>query len=83
MKVEFSNLSKKFLKNCQGDDSGRIIEKIERLSVNPFLSESIKIGGGKDLFRVRVGKYRIIYKVYSSEKYILVTEIGKRGNIYK
>lgn len=83
MNVEFSNLSKKFLKECQKDDFARIIGKIEKLFTNPFLSESIKIGGGKNIFRIRVGKYRILYKVYPDEKYLLITEIGKRGNIYK
>lgn len=83
MKVEFSNLSKKFLKKCQREDFARIIEKIERLSINPFLSESIKIGGNGNIFRIRVGKYKILYKICDDEKCLLITEIGKRGNIYK
>jgi len=50
MKVEFSNISKKFLKKCQQEDAKRIIQKIELLSSNPFIPESIKLSGSKDLF---------------------------------
>ena len=81
MKVEFSNISKKFLKKCQQEDAKRIIQKIELLSSNPFIPESIKLSGSKDLFQIRVGKYRIIYKIKNEN--LLITEIGKRGNVYK
>ena len=83
MKIEFSNLSKKFLKKCQKEDAGRIINKIEGLVKKPFPSESIKLHSKDNLFRIRVGKYRIIYKVKYKEKILLITEIGKRGKIYK
>ena len=81
MKVEFSNISKKFLKKCQQTDAKRIINKIELLSSNPFISKSVKLSGSKDLFRIRVGKYRIIYEIKRNN--LLITEIGKRGKIYK
>jgi len=81
MRIEFSNISKKFLKKCRQEDTDRIIQKIELLSSNPFIAESIKLSGSKDLFRIRVGKYRIIYEI--KENKLLITEIGKRGNVYK
>jgi len=81
MKVEFSNISKKFLKKCQKEDSKRIFEKIENLIINPLPSESIKLGGKENSFRIRVGKYRIIYRILKET--ILITEIGRRQNIYK
>jgi mRNA interferase RelE/StbE len=81
MKIEFSNLSHRFLKKCDKQDAKRILEKITLLLKEPYLLESIKLSGSENCFRIRVGKYRIIYKIIN--EIILITEIGKRQNIYK
>ena len=82
MKVELSNISRKFLKKCQKEDASRIIKMIEELSKDPFHSNSIKLGGDKNkTFRIRVGKYRIIYQLNYGNDCLLITEIGKRQNI--
>jgi len=41
------------------------------------------IRGQKDIFRIRVGKYRILIKKIKDEKTYLVVKIGKRGDFYK
>lgn len=43
----------------------RILDKIDRLKENPFLSESIRVEEYKKdkVFRVRVRNYRILYYV--------------------
>lgn len=82
-KVELSKISKKFLRKCEKDIYKRIVKRIKELCENPFPSNSIKIKGKKEkIFRIRVGNYRILYEVYSERNLILISEIGKRGNIY-
>ncbi len=39
------------------------------------------IKGETDVFRLRVGKYRILFKKF--EKTIVIAKIGTRGDIYK
>jgi mRNA interferase RelE/StbE len=39
------------------------------------------ITGETDLYRIRVGKYRILFVVI--ENTLLVTKMGPRGDIYK
>ena len=41
------------------------------------------IRGQKDIFRIRVGKYRVLIKKIKDEKIYLVVKIGKRGDFYK
>ena len=41
------------------------------------------IEGEKDIYRLRVGKYRILLKFRKNEKVILVIRIGLRGDVYK
>ena len=36
-----------------------------------------------DIFRLRIGKYRVIFRVIQNEIVISVIDIGSRGDIYK
>ncbi|WP_264338221.1 type II toxin-antitoxin system RelE family toxin [Wolbachia endosymbiont (group A) of Cheilosia soror] len=62
----------------------RVINAInERLTV-----DSINLGEPlhhslKGRRRLRVGDYRVIYRVNQSEHIVVITEIGHRDNIYK
>ena len=62
-----------------------IKEKLELLAQKPqALRNNIKPlkGKYKGLYRLRVGNYRIIYKVDNDQLIILVIRIGHRGNVY-
>ena len=41
-----------------------------------------KLKGHSDLFRLRVGEYRIIYSVDNGELVVVVIDAGNRGEIY-
>jgi len=41
------------------------------------------VKGEKDIFRIRVGKYRILVKKMKDENIFLIIKIGKRGDVYK
>ena len=64
----------------------RIIkEKLEILAQNPeLLKNNIKPLKGKyrGLYRLRVGNYRVIYRLDKEEITILVIRIGHRKDIY-
>ncbi len=60
-----------------------IKKKLVMLSYNPLPKGVKKIKGENNLFRIRVGKYRIIYRVYFHERIIRVVLIDKRSRIYK
>ena len=48
----------------------------EKIDIKP-------VEGEKDIYRLRVGKYRMLIKVYKEKKIILVVKIGPRGDVYK
>ena len=52
------------------------------LRKEPFLGKRLK-GKFQDCYSLRVGIYRIIYKIYKKELDILVIRIGQRQGIYK
>ncbi len=63
----------------------RIFKRLEELEKNPELG--IMLSGivnelyGK-LFRIRVGKYRVVYAINYETKEIQVLRVGPRENIY-
>jgi len=52
------------------------------LRKDPFLGKKLK-GKFQDCYSLRVGFYRIIYKIYKRELNILVIRIGQRQEVYK
>ncbi len=62
-----------------------IKKKLEILAQNPeALKNNIKPLKGKysRLYRLRVGNYRVIYRIYQEKLLILIVRIGHRKEIY-
>jgi mRNA interferase RelE/StbE len=73
----------KFFSKCENEVFDRIVAKLEILKMNPILHDSKRAVGYKlPTFRIRVGKYRVLYRVNYEENRIVVVKIGKRGNVY-
>ena len=60
----------------------RILEKIESLSENPRPSGSQKLSG-QERFRIRQGRYRIIYSIQDDELTVWVVKVGHRKDVYR
>lgn len=61
----------------------KIRQQIKTLANFPRVRNCVKISGYEDTFRLRVGDYRALFKVYSGKNVIVVTQIGHRGRVYK
>ena len=82
--VIFTKKAAKEVKQLNKTDIPRIIEKAESLGNDPRPEGSKKLVGSKeDLWRVRVGDYRIIYLIEEEVKIIKVTKIAHRKDIYR
>jgi addiction module toxin, RelE/StbE family len=65
------------------NDNRRIQKAIDQLSENPRPSGVKKLkGSSENLYRVRVGDYRIIYAVDDTVRIVDVRKIGHRKDIY-
>mgnify|MGYP000135472243 CR=1 FL=1 len=77
----------KFIKKNIKDENIRrsLINAISDLQRYPLVlreRDVEKIKGMERVFRIRVGRYRIIFYVDKSKRTIYVTHIGIRGRIY-
>lgn len=70
----------KYLAKISRKDGERILKVIADLTNDPFIGDIEKIKGEKDLWRRRVGSYRILYELYRDLKIIHVTNVERHGS---
>lgn len=61
----------------------RIRQKINQLAVTPRPPGCIKLAGYDNLYRIRVGDWRISYSIEDDRLIVLVVEIAPRGRAYR
>ena len=71
----------KYLEKIGEEERKRILSAIERF-VDPFSQPYEKLKGRKNIYRIRVGDYRVIYLVDKKHKIVSVLIIDKRERVY-
>jgi mRNA interferase RelE/StbE len=61
----------------------RITEKVIALCEDPFLPGSKKLKAEPDHFRIRVGDYRVVYRIDGKRVVIVIVRIGHRREVYR
>ncbi|MFA6701014.1 MAG: type II toxin-antitoxin system RelE/ParE family toxin [Thiomicrospira sp.] len=80
--MEFKQSVAKDLRSIPNSDVRRILNRIEALSDNPRAEGCIKLTG-QDVYRVRVGLYRILYEIRDEVLVVDVIKLGHRSSVYK
>jgi mRNA interferase RelE/StbE len=63
-------------------DRQRVVERISKLVEDPLPFGSEKISG-QDKYRVRQGRYRILYAIEDQNLLVQVVKIGHRKDVYR
>jgi mRNA interferase RelE/StbE len=63
-------------------DRQRVIERISKLAEDPRPTGSEKISG-QDKYRVRQGRYRILYTIEDQDLLVQLVKVGHRKEIYR
>jgi mRNA interferase RelE/StbE len=61
----------------------RISEAISALADDPRPEGNEKLEGTDDGFRIRIGDYRVIYRVDDKERQVKVTDVLPRKDAYR
>ncbi len=85
IEIRLSKQAQKILQALQRQDRQRIIETLEELRETPFPAHTDikKIKGMADTYRIRIGRYRVIYHIDWEENVIYVMKIDKRSRVYR
>jgi mRNA interferase RelE/StbE len=60
----------------------RLLERIAKLAENPRPPGSEKLSG-QEKYRVRQGRYRILYAIHDEDLIVYVIKVGHRKDVYR
>ena len=80
-RIEIEKPARKRLAKIPKKFQYKIIEAIESLSYDPFLGKKLE-GEFEGKYSLRVWPYRVIYRIFKKEIFILILDIGHRQGIY-
>ena len=81
--VVFARSARKELQNLDPPVARRILKQIETLVANPRPSGVAKLEGANDLWRVRVGEWRVVYRISDRERLVDVIAVRHRRDAYR
>jgi len=83
-KVLLHRRAESFLGKLDANKRNRIADKLKELEEFPGPKLDLtKIAGEEDTFRLRIGKYRALFKIYSKENIIVIVNIDLRKRVYR
>jgi len=82
MKIEFGTRALKFLSKLEKVSKERIFKRIKELCEDPFPSDVKKLKGEKDVYRIRIGDFRVLYRIISEDDVILIFRVDKISRVY-
>ncbi len=82
-KILWKNSASHDLRNLDTQFIRRIMKALEALCGDPFPAGSKKLKDSSASYRVRVGDFRVVYQVDSTEKLITIFHVRHRKDVYK
>jgi mRNA interferase RelE/StbE len=82
-RIELTTRAARQLEELEPRDRKRIAARIDALATDPRPASARKLAGSDDLYRIRAGDYRVIYRVQDRVVLITVIRIGHRRDIYR
>jgi mRNA interferase RelE/StbE len=82
-RVEVRPAALKQLDRVHGPDRARILRRVQSLADNPRPAGVTKLAGSDDLWRIRVGDYRVVYIVVDEVLVVTVVAVGHRREVYR
>lgn len=80
--IVIEKLAEKFIVKLSKSEKERVLKAIYQLPNGNNIKE-LKWNKNKGLYRLRVGDYRIIYKIDNGKLIICIVDADNRGDIYK
>ena len=80
--VEFLPSAARTLAKLEPVVRRRIARRIDRLAEDPR-SGAVKLRGVDDVWRARVGDYRLVYQIEDERFVVVVISLGHRRDVYR
>ncbi len=81
--ISFQPSVEKDLRKLSGENCDRILARIEKLANEPLPMQAVKLKGTDNLYRIRVGDFRIVYEIDRDVKSVLIHYVRHRREVYR
>jgi mRNA interferase RelE/StbE len=82
-RIEVSATAERQLRKLPRAEQVRVLRVIQGLASDPRPPGCRKLAGHDDVFRVRIGRYRVLYSVEDRRLIVIVLKVGDRKDIYR
>ncbi len=82
-RIELTKAAERDLRALPTNVLKRVDARILSLAEEPRPDGVKKLAGSDDLYRVRVGDYRIIYQIRDATVLVVIIRVGHRGDVYR
>jgi mRNA-degrading endonuclease RelE of RelBE toxin-antitoxin system len=79
--TKIANSAKKSILVLGEEIQKDVLYRLEALEINPYGSDVKKIAGKKNVFRIRIGNYRLYFRLITLTKSIEILMFDTRGSI--
>lgn len=81
--ITFARSARKELEALDAALVNRLFPKIEALAQEPRPSGCVKLAGEENLWRIRVGEYRVVYVIDDKQKVVDIIAVRHRRDAYR
>ena len=83
--IEFVKSARKEFERLPIKTRVKTAEALSLLAQNPYseLLKVKKLKGADDLYRIRLGEYRLVYEIRNERLIVIVIKIGHRREVYR
>jgi mRNA interferase RelE/StbE len=81
--VVFRPSADRALRRLAVDAQRRIVLAVADLADEPRPPGVVKLVGGENLWRIRVGVYRVVYEIHDDRLVVLVLRVAHRKDVYR
>jgi len=79
--IEWSRTTEKQLSKIDKKNAQKIVSRLDAITDNPYAHiEKLR---GNDLYKLRVGSYRVIMTLQQQNMIIFIVETGHRSTVYR
>jgi mRNA interferase RelE/StbE len=65
------------------DVQRRIVRAVGELAFDPRPVGVVKLAGVENLWRIRIGDYRVVYEIHDAQLIVLVLRMAHRRDVYR
>jgi mRNA interferase RelE/StbE len=81
--LTFARSARKELESLDAAVVSRMFPRIEALAKNPRPRNCHKLRGERNLWRIRIGDYRVVYAIYEKDLLVDIIAVRHRSKAYE